>query len=79
METVSFFLGACEVIQQEKGPLYEYTLPLEIGLVTGGLYKETVSYLEEAMAQRQSITTILRLMCLLSFCNNGISASDYDR
>lgn len=76
---VALHIGACEVIQQEKGPLYEYTLPLEIGLVTGGLYKETVSYLEEAMAQRQSITTILRLMCLLSFCNNGISASDYDR
>ena len=31
------------------------------------------------MAQRQNMTTILRLMCLLSFCNSGISASDYDR
>ena len=31
------------------------------------------------MAQRQNMTTILRLMCLLSFCNSGISASDCDR
>ena len=71
--------GACEVIQKEKGPIYEYTLPLEHGLVTGGVYKETLAYLEEGMAQRQDMTTILRLMSLLSFCNNGIGASDYDR
>lgn len=48
-------------------------------MVTGTLYKESLAYLEEAMAQRQNMTTILRLMCLLSFCNSGISASDYDR
>jgi len=76
---VALHIGACEVIQNEKGPVYEYILPLEIGLVTGTLYKESLAYLEEAMAQRQNMTTILRLMCLLSFCNNGISASDYDR
>lgn len=49
---VALHIGACEVIQNEKGPVYEYTLPLEIGLVTGTLYKETITYLEEAMAQR---------------------------
>jgi len=76
---VALHIGACEVIQNEKGPVYEYILPLEIGLVTGTLYKESLAYLEEAMAQRQNMTTILRLMCLLSFCNSGISASDYDR
>jgi len=76
---VALHIGACEVIQNEKGPVYEYILPLEIGLVTGTLYKESLAYLEEAMAQRENMTTILRLMCLLSFCNNGISASDYDR
>ena len=52
LKSIHTFLGACEVIQNEKGPVYEYTLPLEIGLVTGTLYKETITYLEEAMAQR---------------------------
>ena len=78
-KAVALHIGACEVIQQEKGPIYEYTLPLEHGLLTGSVYKETIAYLEEAMAQRQPIFSVLRLMCLLSFCNNGISSSDYDR
>ncbi len=76
---VALHIGACEVINEEKGPIYEHTLPLEHGIVTGNVYKESLLYLEEAMAQRQPKDVVLRLMCLLSFCNNGISASDYDR
>lgn len=78
-KAVALHIGACEVIQQEKGPIYEYVLPLEHGLVTGSVYKETITYLEEAMAQRQPLTTMLRLMCLISLCNNGISSGDYER
>ena len=76
---VALHIGACEVIQSEKGPLYEYTLPLEHGLVAGSVYKETLVYLEEAMAQMKPMTVILRLLCLLSFCNNGISSGDFER
>lgn len=76
---VALHIGACEVIQSEKGPIYEYTLPLEHGLVTGSVYKETLVYLEEAMAQIQPITVVLRLLCLLSFCNNGLNSGDYER
>ena len=72
-------IGACEVIQQEQGSIYEYILPLEHGIVLGTVYKETLAYLEEAMAQLKSATMILRLMCLLSLCNNGISSGDYER
>ena len=76
---VALHIGACEVIQQEQGPIYEYTLPLEHGIVQGTDYKETLAYLESAMAQLKPETMVLRLMCLLSLCNNGISSGDYER
>ena len=76
---VALHIGACEVIQKEKGSDYEYTLPLEHGLVAGTVYKETLVYLEEAMAQMKPMTTILRLLCLLSLFNNGISSGDFER
>ena len=76
---ITYIIGACEVIQQEQGSIYEYILPLEHGIVQGTVYKETLAYLEEAMAQLKSATMILRLMCLLSLCNNGISSGDYER
>ena len=67
------------MIQKEKGSDYEYTLPLEHGLVAGSVYKETLVYLEEAMAQMKPMATILRLLCLLSLFNNGISSGDFER
>lgn len=78
-KAVALHIGACEVIQQEKGPLYEYTLPLEHGLVAGAGYKETVAFLEEAMAQMKPSVMVLRLMCLASLCCGGIGSSDYER
>ena len=78
-KAVALHIGACEVIQQEQGPIYEYILPLEHGMVQGTNYKETIAYLEEAMAQMKPETMVLRLMCLLSLCNNGISSGDYER
>merc|ERR1712223_2347870 len=78
-KAVALHIGACEVIQKEQGPIYEYTLPLEHGIVQGGVCKETLAYLEEAMAQLKSKSMVLRLMCLLSLCNNGISSGDYEK
>ena len=54
-------------------------MPLEHGIVQGGVYKETLAYLEDAMAQLRSKSMVLRLMCLLSLCNNGVSSGDYER
>ena len=69
----------CDFQTPWKGSDYEYTLPLEHGLVAGSVYKETLVYLEEAMAQMKPMTSVLRLLCLLSLFNNGISSGDFER
>ena len=48
-------------------------------MVAGSVYKETLVYLEEAMAQMKPMTSVLRLLCLLSLFNNGISSGDFER
>ena len=76
---VALHIGASEQIQREKGDSFERQLPVEHGLVAGGGAKEAATYIEDWMAQLRPHSTALRLICLLSHCQDGLSLADYQR
>ena len=47
--------------------------------ISGFNYKENVAYIEDCMAMLKPMTIPLRLICLLSHCNDGLSFSDFQK
>ena len=78
-KAVALHISASEAIQREKGGHFEKQLPVEHELVSGLNYKENVSYIEDCMALLKPLTIPLRLICLLSHCNDGLVINDYQR
>ena len=78
-KAVNLHISASEVIQREKGGQFETQLPVEHSLVAGTGYKENINYIEDCMALLKPMTIALRLICLLSHCNDGLSFSDYQK
>jgi len=78
-KAVALHISASEAIQREKGDCFEVQLPVEHSLVSGGAARDTISYIEDCIAQLRPINLSLRLVCLLSHCGDGLSLSDYQR
>ena len=78
-KAVALHISASEAIQREKGGHFETQLPVEHALVSGSSYKENISYIEDCMALLKPMTIPLRLICLLSHCNDGLSFSDFQK
>jgi len=78
-KAVSLHISASEVIQREKGSQLETQLEIEHALISGFNYKENVAYIEDCMAMLKPMTIPLRLICLLSHCNDGLSFSDFQK
>lgn len=78
-KAVALHISASEAIQREKGDCFEVQLPVEHSLVSGGAARDTISYIEDCIAQLRPINLSLRLVCLLSHCGDGLTLSDYQR
>ena len=76
---VSLHIGASEEIQKKKGSYFETQLPVEHSLLSCTSAKESVAYIEDCMAQLRPKSISLRLICLLSYCSDGLSLADYQR
>jgi len=76
---VALHISASEAIQKQKGSYFETQLPVEHSLVSGMNQRDSISYIEDCMAQLRPMTIPLRLICLLSHCSDGLSLSDYQK
>merc|ERR1712156_858271 len=50
-KAVALHISASEAIQREKGGHFETQLPVEHSLVSGGAGRDTISYIEDCIAQ----------------------------
>merc|ERR1719221_1704652 len=78
-KAVDLHISASEAIQREKGGHFEKQLPVEHEIVSGLNYKDNVAYIEDCMALLKPLAIPLRLICLLSHCNDGLVISDYQK
>ncbi|KAG1664204.1 Vacuolar protein sorting-associated protein 33B [Nymphon striatum] len=71
-------IGACEVImKQKKTNKFDDYLQTEHGIVEMVNYKENLIYIEEMIHQQFSKLSVLRLLCLMSITQDGLSSRDY--
>ena len=73
-KAIALHISALEEIQKRKGDMYEKIVPVELGLLLGSGYKDAIAQLEDCIAQKFPMDCVLRLMCLTSHCNSGISS-----
>lgn len=78
-KAVALHIGASEAIQKEKGNIFEMQLPVEHCMVSNSATKDSISYIEDSMAQLKPLALSLRLICLLSHCGDGLTHSDSQR
>ena len=78
-KAVALHISASEEIQKQKGSYFESQLPVEHALVANTGQRVNISYIETCMAQLRPINIPLRLICLLSYCSDGLSLMDFQR
>lgn len=76
-KSLSLHIGACEVIIQQKAEEFEQLLRTEQSLLEGEDLRESINYIEESIIRQEPFFKSLRLLCLLSVTQDGISARDY--
>ncbi|XP_060062741.1 vacuolar protein sorting-associated protein 33B-like [Ylistrum balloti] len=71
-------IGACEVIlgKKTRGDFQEI-LQAEHAMLEGSGLKENISYIEELINKQHNITQTLRLLCLLSMTQDGITSKEF--
>jgi len=78
-KAIALHIGASEVIQREKGSYFETQLPVEHALVSALSTRDSISYIEDCLAQMRPLPSVLRLICLLAHCGDGLSPGDAAR
>ncbi|XP_023218534.1 vacuolar protein sorting-associated protein 33B-like [Centruroides sculpturatus] len=75
---LALHIGACEVImkQKNKGNFKDH-LNVEHNLLDCVELRENMNYIEETINRQLSLLGSLRLLCLLSITQNGLSPRDY--
>ncbi|XP_056021791.1 vacuolar protein sorting-associated protein 33B-like isoform X1 [Ostrea edulis] len=75
---LSHHIGACEQIlgKKTKGGFEDY-LQTEHSLLEGTSVRDNVSYIEELIFKQDNMLKTLKLICLLSLTQNGITPSTY--
>ncbi|MCL4135279.1 UNVERIFIED_CONTAM: hypothetical protein GTU68_040626 [Idotea baltica] len=77
--SLSLHISACEGITKGTRRDFEDQLVTEHGLVTGGVgVGEAKAYIEDCMARQLPSRVPLRLLCLLSITQQGLSRKDYE-
>ncbi|KAH9524585.1 Vacuolar protein sorting-associated protein 33B [Bulinus truncatus] len=71
-------IGACEEIMKIKGKCdFEDLIKTEQYLLDGSQTKENMAYIEENIQKQSPLLQSLRLLCLLSLTQEGLSPRDY--
>ncbi|XP_023328568.1 vacuolar protein sorting-associated protein 33B isoform X2 [Eurytemora carolleeae] len=78
-KAVALHIGASERIQKLKGRMLETQLPVEHTIISAENIRDSITYIEERMAQLVPANISLRLICLLSYCSDGLTQNDYTR
>ncbi|XP_041371533.1 vacuolar protein sorting-associated protein 33B-like [Gigantopelta aegis] len=77
-KALSYHIGACEVIMKRKAKMdFEEHIKVEHSLLEGTDLKESITYVEECINKQASMVPLLKLMCLLSLTQDGLSSSTY--
>ncbi|XP_053128403.1 vacuolar protein sorting-associated protein 33B [Hemicordylus capensis] len=75
---LSLHIGACESIMKKKTKQdFQELLKAEHALLEGFSIRESLSFIEEHIARQVSPIESLRMLCLLSITENGLSPKDY--
>ena len=61
-----------------KNAFFNQTLDVEHAIIMGESDNSTFDYIERMIGQMEPLTTVLRLLCLLSVTQNGIKAKLFD-
>ncbi|CAL4065755.1 unnamed protein product, partial [Meganyctiphanes norvegica] len=78
--TLSLHISACEAITKRIRRDFEDQLSSEHGLVTGAANTTKVmTFIKDSMARQLPMTASLRLLCLYSITQKGISTKDYEK
>lgn len=78
--TLGVHLKACESITKSMRLDFETQLETEYGLVTGARNQEKAKvFLKDCLARMLSLTSNLRLLCLYSLTQNGLSRREYEK
>jgi hypothetical protein len=73
--SLSYHIGACEVIIGEMGHRFESLHQVEQNMLEGRNKRENLSYVEECIATSGKLTS-LRLLCLLALTQDGLSVDE---
>ncbi|CAH1796198.1 unnamed protein product [Owenia fusiformis] len=78
-KSLTLHIGACEVIlnNKTKGGDFEEQMRTEHSLLEGVEGKENYNYLEECINRQYNVTMVLRLLCLMSLTQDGLSSQNY--
>lgn len=78
--TIGLHLKSCESITKAMRQDFETQLATEHGLVTGACSaKKAKEFLQDCLARGLSLCTNLRLFCLYSLTQDGISRQEYEK
>lgn len=78
--TVGVHLKACESITKSMRLDFETQLTTEHGLVTGaGNQTKAKTFLKDCLARMLPLTSNLRLLCLYSLTQDGLSSQNYEK
>ncbi|KAI1301910.1 Vacuolar protein sorting-associated protein 33B [Halotydeus destructor] len=77
-KSLGLHVSACEVIMERKkeGRFVEL-LKAERNIIEGQETKDVISFIEDSIISQQPMSNTLRLLCLLSLLNDGLSTKDY--
>lgn len=76
--SLSLHIGACEVIMKKKTEEnFQERLQKERDIIEIVAVKDCLNYIEDVINRQDPFVSALRLMCLLSIAQNGLSSSDY--
>lgn len=75
---LALHIGACEFIMKQKNKgNFKQHLSVEHNLLDCVELRESMNYIEETINRQLSLLGSLRLLCLLSITQNGLSPKDY--
>jgi len=77
-KSLTIHISACEYIMKSKAKgEFESQICVEHSLLEGSETRESIQYIEEMINKQCDMYVVLRLLCLLSLTQNGISSQTY--
>lgn len=77
-KSLSLHIAACEhIVRQKTKSEFEEGMQTEHSLLEGSYLKENLAYIEEVLNKQGPMLQALRLLCLASLTQNGLSPANY--